>query len=56
MQDTYYILQFLNKENMYYLTQHHAEDGILCELFFNTKAEALAYTKKNNITIKESFL
>lgn len=43
--------QFIDSDKLWYLTEHHHEDGILSELFFETEKGMLTYITNNNITI-----
>lgn len=51
--ETTWYLQYFRFEDIYYLAELHDEDGIITELFFDTKTEIVDYIKNNNILIKE---
>ena len=48
---TWWNKQYLDLENLYYLTEHHHEDGMLSEMFFNTEEEMEQYIADKKIEI-----
>tara|TARA_R110000796_G_scaffold58413_5_gene134911 strand:- start:17835 stop:18257 length:423 start_codon:yes stop_codon:yes gene_type:complete len=46
-----WLCQYLKDENMYYLTEHHPEDGILGEDFFYTFSDLEEFVTKNKIPV-----
>lgn len=46
-----WLCQYLEGENLYYLTEHHPEDGVLGEHFFKTIAELRYFITKNEIPV-----
>lgn len=46
---TIWLKQYLEDENLHYLTELHEEDGILGEYFFYTAKELNDYVKENKI-------
>lgn len=49
---TKWLKQYLDNEDMWYLTHHHSTDGILEEHFFETENELLTYVTKHNISVE----
>lgn len=47
-----WLYQYLTEENLYYLSEHHPEDGVLGEDCFETFTELEKYVKDNNIPIR----
>jgi hypothetical protein len=46
--------QYLKEEKLHYLTEHHPNDGILTELFFETPWELYDYIYDNAIMINNN--
>jgi hypothetical protein len=51
MHDTSWYCQYLEGEKMWYMTEHHPENGIEGEHFFETEEEVDAFITKHNIIL-----
>lgn len=49
--ETFFICQFLESENLYYLVEYNEEEGVLGEWFFENKEKLDNYILENNIKI-----
>jgi hypothetical protein len=47
-----WLYQFIKSDKLWYLSEHHPTDGVLSELFFETKQQLLTYTTEHNITLE----
>ncbi len=50
---TYYLYQFLEDENLHYLSHHSSLHGVIGEEFFETYEEYKRYTKEHNLKVNE---
>ena len=48
-----WLYQFLESDKLWYLTEHHPTDGVLTELFFESKQQLVTYAKTHNIRINQ---
>lgn len=51
MSKSKWIYQYLKDESLYYLTEHHPQEGVVSEFYFNTFPELEMYVISNNLPI-----